>query len=423
MTRYSRLRAWAGLLLCALLCVLLFAACGKKEGAHLVLLTTGGAIRKAAEAAVEEFHAENPGVRVQVVTTPAKDYYVKSLTMLAGRAQVDLLWQGQGFGIFAGRGTLMDLAPFIEKDPTFRLEEYDQTVVDWYRYKEKLYGIPYGVDVLAIAYNKDLFDAAGLPYPGSEWTLDEMLAYASKLTRFAPDAKRTVVAGLGFMALDYRYYGLSLLSEDQRRFGLNNEQGRKWMERNLDLIYEKRILQRGSDMESIDRLTGFFNGQVAMIDVSTWDIKELRSHTPFRWDVATIPLGVDGKRRGWASSAGFCIARSSQQPELAWKLLKKLSGEHFQRAMMGSTIPTITGLHGEYLASNAKPPEKLGEMLRMVDAMQPNPRIAAFQEVNSEWSYWRERALLREISVDHALQEAESKINRILELHYKEAER
>ncbi|MFV0415473.1 MAG: ABC transporter substrate-binding protein [Chthoniobacterales bacterium] len=399
-------------------CIMFLSACGKQKEAHLVLLTTGGASRNAAEAALEEFYAENPGVNVQVVTTPAKDYYVKSLTMLAGGAQVDLLWQGQGFGIFAGRNTLVDLMPFIEKDPDFRLEDYNQTVVDWYRYKEKLYGIPFGVNVLAIAYNQDLFDAAGLPYPQADWTLDDMLLCAEKLTRFDPETGRARVAGLGFRELGHRYYGLSLLSEDQRHFMLNNEQGRKWMLRNLDLIYNKRILQRGSDMESIDRLTGFFSEQVAIIDVSTWDIRELRRNAHFRWDIAAIPLGEGGKRRVWASSAGFCIPRSSKQPELAWKLLKKLSGKNFQRKMMDTNIPTLNALIPEYLESNPKPPESLGELVRMIDYMQPDPRISAFQEVKSEWNYWRERAFLREISVETALKKAESKINRILDLHH-----
>lgn len=387
----------------------------------LVLLTPGGATRGAVEAAVAEFVAEYPGVRVQVVNTPGRDYYVKSLTMLAGRAQVDVLWMGQGFGIFAGRGALLDLNPWIREDTAFDLSAYNAQVVDWYRQGDGLYGIPYGVDVLAIAYNQDLFDAAGVPYPSSDWTLKELLAAARQLSRWDARTRRTEVAGLGFLNLDYRYYGLSFLSEEPHRFALNTGTGREWLQRNVDLIYEERILQRGTDLESIDRLTGFLNQQVAMIEIATWDIAEMRNRAMFRWDIVAVPTGRSGGRIGWASSAGFCIARNTRHPELAWTLLKRLSGEPFQRSMLQATIPTLEALSAEYLQAHPAPPEHLAELVKMVDHAQPDARIAAFQEVEAEWMYWRDQALLRRISVEEALKEAESNINRILDLHREEA--
>ncbi len=406
-------------LLCLLL-LLLLPACRKASPPHLVVLSPGGAAGKAVEQIVEEFRRENPGVEVQIVSTPGRDYYVKSLTMLAGKAHVDILWLGQGFGMFAGRQALLDLSPLIQDDPAFSFRHYHPAVVDWYRYRNALYSLPYGIDVQVIAYNKDLFDAAGVAYPTPDWTLDEMLEKAKALTRYQRGRGRTEVAGLGFLDLDYRYDGLSLLSEDHTRFGLNNEAGKAWMNRNLALIHRERILQRGSDMASMDRLSAFLNQQVAMIEFTPWDVQETYHRAPFRWDIVAVPTGREGKRKGWASSAGFGIARNCRQPRLAWALLKELTGPAFQRAMLKTTIPASSALHGEYLAANAAPPEHLSEFLRMLDFMDPNPRITAFTEVEAEWVYWKDLALLRKVSVEEALSGAESGINRILELHRKE---
>lgn len=401
--------------------LLLAAGCRQGDGNDLVLLTNGGPIRAAVDVAVAEFEREHPGVKVQVVSTPGKNYYVKSLTMLAGRAHVDVLWMGQGFGLFAGRGALLGLDAFIRDDPEFNLEAYHPEVVDWYRSKGALYGIPFGIDVMAIAYNQDVFAAAGEPCPKPGWTLEDMLEKAARLTQFDPGSGRIKTAGLGFSSLDYRYYGLSLLDDTHRRFALNTDEGREWMRRNVELI-RGRILQKGGELESLDRLSPFLNGQVAMIAAATWDIQELHDRVPFRWDIVGIPTGKSGEPLAWASSSGFCIARNTKHPELAWELLKKLTGADFQRKILGSTIPAMKALHGEYLRAHPAPPGHLGELVGMVDHMRPNPRIAPFQEVEAEWMYWRDQALLEKIPPEKALREAESHINRILDLHAEGAE-
>ena len=46
----------------------------------------------------------------------------------------------------------------------------------------KVYGVPALIDNLAIIYNKDLFDAAGVDYPTADWTWDDFRAAAKALT-------------------------------------------------------------------------------------------------------------------------------------------------------------------------------------------------------------------------------------------------
>jgi len=394
--------------LAALLLPLFLAACGRDDGADLVLLTTGGSIRKAVEAAADDFRRENPGVRVQIVTTPAKNYYVKSRAILAGRAHVDVLWMGQGFGMFATRNALLDLGPFLKKDPDFSWRDYQPEVMGWYRYGSRVYGMPYGIDLPAIAYNKDLFDAAGLPYPTSGWTLDQMLALAKKLT--VPP--RT---GLGLRGIDYRYFDLSLLTKDNRRFALNTPAGREWLELNVKLIDREHLLTRGSDQGAIDRLSGFLNRQVAMVDVYTWDLDDLRRRAPFRWDIVALPKGRTGQRLGWASSSAFCISRRSRHPDLAWKLVRKLTGPAFQKAMFNRMAPVLQPLNAGYLQANPAPPQHVADILKMLGGMRPDPRIAEFQEIAAEWNYWMDKALLEEISPAGALAQAQTHIDRILE--------
>lgn len=414
-------RRAAPLLLFLLLSIALV-GCSRKasDQPRLVLLTPGGPIRKGVEKAVERFRQENPGVEVQVVTTPGKDYYVKSLTMLAGRAHVDVLWMGQGFGMFASREALLDLAPMVAREPGM-LASFHPDVVSWYRFGEHLYGIPYGIDSFVIAYNKALFEKAGVPFPVPEWTLDDLFDTARKLQRVDPTSGRIEVAGIGMTDLDYRYFDLMLLDDKNERFALNHPAGLEWMRRSLSLLHDERLLHRGSEMQAMDRLSRFFNGRAAMMVIATWDIAQVRNGALFDWDVVRLPKTISGQSVTWASSAGFSISRRSEHPELAWKLLKHLVGDEFQRTMFETILPADRSLNNAFLAAHPAPPAHLREFFAAQDGLRPNPRITAFQEVESEWLYWYEQAMLRKITPEAALENAEARINGILELHRKEA--
>ena len=45
-----------------------------------------------------------------------------------------------------------------------------------------VYGVPYKQEMFCVFYNKDIFDAAGVPYPQGNWTWDDYVATAEKLT-------------------------------------------------------------------------------------------------------------------------------------------------------------------------------------------------------------------------------------------------
>ena len=46
----------------------------------------------------------------------------------------------------------------------------------------EFYAVPTKQEIYVVFYNKDLFDAAGIPYPKAPWTWDDMIATAEKLS-------------------------------------------------------------------------------------------------------------------------------------------------------------------------------------------------------------------------------------------------
>lgn len=90
---------------------------------------------------------------------------------------------------------VLDLQPFIEGDSDLDLAQFD--IVDPFRERGALYALPIYADALALFYNVDMFDAAGLTYPNADWSLDDFLNAAKTLTSGRGDLRRYGYVPLG----------------------------------------------------------------------------------------------------------------------------------------------------------------------------------------------------------------------------------
>ena len=75
------------------------------------------------------------------------------------------------FFFYADNDAVLDLQPYWDEygvDTTL----WGSGLVDPYRWGDAgdLYAAPVNWDTIAIYYNKDMFDAAGLDYPTADWT-------------------------------------------------------------------------------------------------------------------------------------------------------------------------------------------------------------------------------------------------------------
>lgn len=81
------------------------------------------------------------------------------------------------------RQAVLDLQPFIDADPTFSPDDYEPRALEAVRYGGDLWGLPAGLWVNDVLwYNRTLFDEAGLPYPTSDWSWDDLFLTARKIS-------------------------------------------------------------------------------------------------------------------------------------------------------------------------------------------------------------------------------------------------
>lgn len=126
-----------------------------------------------------------PGARVvqQSAGTGAAEYRERILTSMAGGVPPDVfLLDNIDVPAFVDRGTLLDLAPYLPRLGV-DLARYDSTVLGIFRRGTAVYALPKGYTPMVVVYNKELFDRAGIPYPADDWTWDDFIRVAKRLTR------------------------------------------------------------------------------------------------------------------------------------------------------------------------------------------------------------------------------------------------
>jgi ABC-type glycerol-3-phosphate transport system substrate-binding protein len=137
---------------------------------------------------VQEFNQSNQGVFVQLrdtFTGGAND--LVSVPEAAAQADCFTSWFPPALSELTAT---LDLQPLIDADRSFQLDDYPAALLTPYRQGDRLHGLPWGINPRVVGYNKELLDAAGLQPPAVEWTMDEFLNAAQRLTSGQGDNKQ-----------------------------------------------------------------------------------------------------------------------------------------------------------------------------------------------------------------------------------------
>jgi len=131
-----------------------------------------------------QFVKLHPDIRVKLRALPWSQYWTKLRTQVSAGIAPDVirLYSGEAAQWFA-RGVLVPLDDYVARDG-LDLGAYFPVAMNACRWEGKLYSLPSDVPVRVLAYNKRLFDKAGLPYPSAEepMTWEQLLHTARKLT-------------------------------------------------------------------------------------------------------------------------------------------------------------------------------------------------------------------------------------------------
>jgi len=168
------------------------AACGRagawdRRGQVRLEAVTGADYRAARieRRVLEPYVAANPGIGVveRGAGSFPTGYRERILASLAAGSPPDVFRLDQDdVPALANRGVALDLSPYLDRVGA-DLDCFNPTALGIFTRGDAVLALPTGYTPIVVAYNKDLFDRAGIAYPGDAWTWDDFKRIAHRLTR------------------------------------------------------------------------------------------------------------------------------------------------------------------------------------------------------------------------------------------------
>src|SRR3989441_1222908 len=134
---------------------------------------------------LEPYLAANPGIGIveRGAGTFPTGYRERILASLAAGSPPDVFRLDQDdVPALANGRVALDLTPYLDRVGA-DLDCFNQTALGIFTRGDAVLALPTGYTPIVVAYNKDLFDRAGIAYPADGWTWDDFKRIAHRLTR------------------------------------------------------------------------------------------------------------------------------------------------------------------------------------------------------------------------------------------------
>ncbi|MBO9542829.1 sugar ABC transporter substrate-binding protein [bacterium] len=332
-----------------------------------------------------DFERENPDVKVKLIHIP--DEYPHKIRLLAASGTMPdvLFMESQTLSGFAHRGVLRDMGEWLERDPELKRGDFYRPVLDAMSWKGTLYGIPRDLSNLVIFYNKRLFDTAGVAYPQAGWTYETMVEKAKRLTQ----GDRQFGIGFAPYPLYWLPYlwsdGGDVMDAEMRRSTLLEPQSLAAMQRYLDLRAKHHVAPTEAQVGNARMSQLFAQGKLAMMVGGRWVVPGFRKKLDFPWDVAPFPRGKTGSVVD-ADASGWSIAKSSKQPEKAWRLVRYLASKKSIAAFTesGLIVPSRPDVANSPAFLGSGPPASSKVFLDVITSARPTRTPPSYDEIQYE---------------------------------------
>lgn len=352
---------------------------GSGEAGQLTFVYMGDADQqKAFTSLFEVFNKDYPDIKLKAMGIPSGDWATFSNTVatrLAGGEKIDIIQVAtEGQRLFASKGILTDLDPFIEKDKDYVDEYWEDIDPRLKEFNEKYASgpngetvfIPGGYNTMALYLNKSTFEAAGVEIPeNGDWTWDEFLDAARQIKEktgafMMPASSSYFGAIMPWLTTN----GTSTFNDDWTQPTFNSPAAVEAASFARQLVEEELVPAPGGQF---DVNSAFKQGKLAAIDGGRWVTLGIRD-----MDVVDDTVVVNWPTKvGHGSPVGWDawnITERSENKDAAWTFIKflmsKEAGEYFA-GVGGTIVPArLSVAESSYFTDNAP-----AEVTRLADAM------------------------------------------------------
>ena len=318
----------------------------------------------------QEAHADTIG-NIEVQVTTRDEYDTTLVGMMTAGDLPDVFYVGpSALEQYVSNGYIEDLTPYLEKMGV-STDGLMQEILNSYRFdgtsagSGDIYALPKDASVFAYAYNKDLFDKEGIPYPDPKkpYTYDEFVEVCKQFTKDTDGDGAIDQWGGGFANAFMLYQfiwsnGASFTSNDYKTITIDTPEFKEAVQKFVDLTLVHKVTPTVEQDASLGVYQRWLAGQEAFYACGTWDVAAFMDPEtfPYNWDLCLYPTLSTGKSMTWLGTVGYCMSAKSQSKDAAAELIYYLSTDpDGQREVSGITtgesiqIPNIIDLaEGEF---------------------------------------------------------------------------
>ena len=294
---------------------------------------------------VDTYNANNPGVNVTLNQVP--DYDTVLQTAMAGGEPPDVFYI-DSFRLpdYVAANALMPIGDQMD-DP----DDFFPSLRQAFTINDTFWCPPKDFSTLALQYNKDLFDAAGLDYPTPDWTWDDLRTAAEALTDADAGVYGLVLPADMARWIAFLYQaGGTVTSDDFSAMTLDSPEALEATDFYVNMVLDGFAAQP-SDLDSGWPGEAFGKGQAAMAAEGNWIVPFLQDQFPdLNWGVTELPAGPGGDAT-MAFTVCYGVAADAAHPEESIALANWLTGAEgmAQWTNLGLAMPTRASLSDAWL--------------------------------------------------------------------------
>lgn len=285
------------------------------------------------KSAFDQYKKDHPNVKINYTFTTSKNYFSRVQTKIEQNEELDILMiHNSWLPMFLKTSSLGQMPDQVMSFSDFSKAFYP-IVTNSFTKDGKIYGIPRGIDGLALFYNEDILKSTGVEVPQ---TWEQFKSSAVKMTVVDSQGQiQTSGAALGTASnVDHFSDILGLLFYQNPGADLkvpNSDAGAEVINFYTSFVLDKD--QKTWDPTLETSTQAFASGRLAFYFAPSWRAHELRQANPeLKFKTAPVPQ-LPGKNIGWGTFWGYGVSSKSKHPQEAWEFLKFFTSSETQKKL------------------------------------------------------------------------------------------
>jgi ABC-type glycerol-3-phosphate transport system substrate-binding protein len=366
-----------------------------------------------------DFQKTHEGVEIEWLDKKGPELPAFYQTLLVAGTAPDVVdLQGALWVEYAAGGALLDLTPYLAKEPDVA-KLYNADYLASWRYDGKTFMLPFYIAKTLLFYNKAMFTEAGLDRPPASF--EDLMGFAKRMAK----GEKTGFLTLNF---DWLYWplfkmnGVDLLTPDLKKPAFNTPQAVAVLERLAESTDSGAINKISWTGRWVEPNGAFAGNTVGMLHAHASSYFFVKGQGTW---INPDTLGVAQAPGYWATPTnhGFGISKSSKNPDLAWEFIKHLTGNKWatefsrRRKLLTGTI--VADQQGLELVRKEDPlgGQVLQTQLEHTDKFTGNWPLPFDAELKDAFYPEIQSAVLGRKTAKVALADAERAVERVLRRH------